>query len=651
MCSERVHTWLIPRKVTSHALEQVEKAFSNCIVVPGRGVIEVSTRQRWPILHRIFLGSLRHHVKAHRNVTGCRNKSILWLVPKVTTQKLVRVPASAWLKSYEWDVEASPMFPEKPLYALLDEAAAKYPQRPCVEFKGRTYTYSEIKQFTDKLAKGLTAAGFKPGMKLGLFLPNCPFFVAFFYAGLKAGGTIVNFNPLYAEDEVARQIIDSEANFMVTLDLHLLLKKFATMFERTKLQKIVVCSLADQLPVLKNYLFRVAKRAEIAAMPRDPRYISAHELLKNDGKFKPVDVNPKADIAVLQYTGGTTGIPKGAALTHFNLYANTLQCKAWFRMADSPESKAVGIIPLFHAFAMTCVMNWSIAVGGCMLLEPRLDVTQLLALIDKRKPNIFIGVPTLYTALLNHPDFDRYDLSSIKFAIAGGAPLPLSLAEEFKRRTSLVIWEGYGLSEASPVTCINPVHVPNRPGSVGLPIPGTSCEIVSIEDHHTLMEIGERGEICFRGPQIMQCYWHRPEATAEVIRDGRLHTGDIGHMDEDGYVYITDRLKEMIVTSGYKVYPRQVEEAIYQHPAVKECAVFGIEDAYRGQAIRACLCLKDGAKLTKEELDQFLETRLSHIEKPRSYDFRGELPKTAVGKIHKKVLVDEYRAASKEKVS
>ena len=570
---------------------------------------------------------------------------------KETIKKSGRAPARAWLKSYEPEVEASPVFPEKPLYALLDEAAAMHALRPCVEFKGRIYSYTEIRQLSDRLAKGLAKAGFKPGMKLGLFLPNCPIFVAFFYAGLKAGGTIVNFNPLYAEVEVAHQIIDSETDFIVTLDLKVLLNKFATMFDQTKVQRVIVCSLADQLPLLKSYLFRVAKRAEIAVMPSDPRYVSAHELQKNDGKFKPVSVNPKTDIAVLQYTGGTTGIPKGAALTHFNLYANALQCKAWFRMADSPESRSVGIIPLFHAFAMTCMMNWSIAVGGSMLLEPRLDVTKLLALIDKRKPNVFIGVPTLYTALLSHPDFERYDLSSIKYAIAGGAPLPLSLAEEFKRRTGVAIWEGYGLSEASPVACINPVHLPNRPGSVGVPIPGTICEIVSIEDHTTVMKTGERGEICFRGPQIMQGYWHNTDATAEVIRDGRLHTGDIGYMDQDGYVFITDRIKEMIVTSGYKVYPRQVEEAIYQHPEIKECAVFGIDDAYRGQAIHATVCVKDGARLTKKELDQFLESRLSPIEKPRSYDFRDELPKTAVGKIHKKLLVDEYSAAAKEKVA
>ncbi len=572
-------------------------------------------------------------------------------VPNKPTNVTGQAPERAWLRSYERDVEPDPVFPEKPIYALLDEAAALYGPRPCAEFKGRVYTYAKIKRLSDRLAKSLVQAGFKPGMKLGLFLPNCPYFIAYYYAGLKAGGTIVNFNPLYAEEEVLRQINDSGTNFMVTLDLHALLGKFSDVFNKTRLQKLVVCSLADQLPRLKAYVFRLVRRKDIAPFPVGTNYLSGRALMRNNGMFKPVAVDAKRDIAVLQYTGGTTGIAKGAALTHFNLYANTLQCKAWFRIADSPDSKSVAIIPLFHAFAMTAVMNWSIAVGGCILLEPRLDVRQLLTLISKRKPNIFIGVPTLYTAFLNHPDFERFDLSSIKFAIAGGATLPLALAEEFKRRTGVTIWEGYGLSEASPVTCINPVHLANRIGSVGLPVPGTICEIVSIEDHKTVLPPGMKGEICFRGPQIMQGYWQKPDETAEIMRDGRLHTGDIGYMDDDGYVFITDRLKEMISASGFKVYPRTVEEAIYQHPAVKECAVFGIDDVYRGQAVRAVVCLKDNARLTGEELDTFLESRLSHIEKPASYDFRAELPKTTVGKIHKKAPSDEYRAAHEEKVA
>jgi long-chain acyl-CoA synthetase len=551
--------------------------------------------------------------------------------------------AFPWLKSYPKEVDWAAPLPSAPLYNLLDDAAALHAARPCVEFRGRSFSYAEIKTLSDRAAKGLVLAGFKPGMKLGLFLPNCPYFVIFYYAGLKAGGTIVNFNPLYAEDEIARQIADSGADFMVTLDLAMLLGKFAAMFERTGLQRLIVCSLAAQLPMAAGLLFRAAKWREIAAVPKDARYIPGHQLLDNDGAIIPVPVNPATAVAVLQYTGGTTGIPKAAVLTHANIYANAMQCRRWFYVADSPDSKSVGVLPLFHALAMTSIMNWSLAVGGSVLLEPRFDAVKLLSLIHRKKPTALVGVPTLFTALMNVPNFNEYDLTSLKFCVSGGGPLPLKVQEDFKSRTGVSIWEGYGLSEASPACCINPVHVPNRSGSVGLPLPRTICEIVSIEDKRTLMKLGETGEICFRGPQVMQGYWNNPAATADVIIEGRLHTGDVGHMDKDGYVHITDRLKDMINTSGFKVYPRQVEEAIYQHPAVKECAVFGVDDAYRGQAIKAVVCLKVGATLSGHDLDIFLEKRLSHIERPRSYDFRGELPKTAVGKIDKKILIQEEK--------
>ncbi len=576
------------------------------------------------------------------------------LTRKVVAAGTIRQPRQKallpmpWLTSYPPNIEASPDFPEKPLYALLDDAAAKHHARPCVEFLGRSLSYAEMKNLSEQAAKGLVASGFKPGMKLGLFLPNCPYFVAFFFAGLKAGGTIVNFSPLYSEDEVARQIIDSTTDFMVTLDLQALLGKFSKMFERTSLKHVIACSLADQLPTMKGLLFRAMKRREIGIVPPDDRYILARKLLDNDGVFSPLPVKPRTDIAVLQYTGGTTGIPKGAALTHFNIYANAMQCKMWFYVADSPESKSVGILPLFHALAMTSVLNWSLAVGGSMLLLPRFEAPKLLALIHRKKATVMVGVPTLFSALMNQPDFASYDLSSLKYCISGGASLPLQVQQDFKKKTGVAIWEGYGLSEASPVCCLNPVHLPIKHGSVGVPIPATLCRIISIEDRTTVMKVNESGEICFAGPQIMQGYWQSPDATAEALIDGWLHTGDVGYMDHDGYVFITDRLKDMISTSGYKVYPRQVEDAIYQHPAVKECAVFGIDDTYRGQAIRAAISLKDGVKLSPEELDLFLESKLSHIEKPRSYDFRTELPKTAIGKIHKKILIEEIKLKNKE---
>jgi long-chain acyl-CoA synthetase len=556
-----------------------------------------------------------------------------------------------WLKSYPPEVDWAAELPSKALYSLLEDAADLHHARPCVEFRGRQFSFAEIKLLSDKAAKGLADAGFKPGMKLGLFLPNCPYFVVFYYAGLKAGGIIVNYNPLYAEDEIARQIENSETDFMVTLDLAILLNKFSSMFERTKLRRIVVCSLAEQLSTVAGLLFRTVKWREIVSVPRNEHYVQGHRIFNNDGDFVPADIDPQNTIAVLQYTGGTTGVPKAATLTHANIYANAMQCKRWFYVADSPDNTSVGVLPLYHALAMTSIMNWSLAVGGSMLLEPRFEAAKLLSLIHRRKPSVLVGVPTLFTALMNVPNFESYDLSSLKFCISGGASLPLKVQQDFESKTGVSIWEGYGLSEASPACCINPVHVPNRSGSVGLPLPQTICEVVSIENRHQVLKLGEVGEICFRGPQIMQGYWKNPTATSEVIFDGRLHTGDIGYMDSDGYVFITDRLKEMITVSGYKVYPRQVEEAIYQHHAVKECAVFGVDDDYSGQSIRAAVCLRDGTALSAKELDAFLETRLSRLERPKVYDFRSEVPKTAIGKIYKKLLLEEYKlkaAASQE---
>lgn len=549
-----------------------------------------------------------------------------------------------WIKSYPPEVDWAAALPVKPLHCLLDDAAAAHPENDCVDFQDKRYSYAEIKRLSDRAAKGLVGAGFEPGMKLGLFLPNCPYFVIFYYAGLKAGGTVVNFNPLYAEPEVARQIEDSQTDFMVTLDLDVLLPKISAMTLKSRLKHVIVCPMAEQLPFPKNLLFPVFFRRSIMDMPEDGKHIAFHALIANDGAITPPAVDPATAVAVLQYTGGTTGVPKGAALSHANVYVNAIQCKRWFFTVDSPSSKVVGVLPLFHAFAMTCVMNWALAVGGTMLLEPRFDAKKLLRLIHRKRPAALAGVPTLFTALLNTPGIDGYDLSSLKFCISGGAPLPLEVRKSFEKLTGAVIVEGYGLSEASPVCCVNPIHSGSRAGSIGLPLPQTRCEVVTLEDKHALARPGETGEICFRGPQVMLGYWQRPEATEEVIIDGRLHTGDVGHIDADGFVFITDRLKEMINASGYKVYPRLVEEAIYQHPAVKECAVFGVDDPYRGQTVKAVISLKADAALTAAELDGFLESRLSHIEKPKFYEFRAELPKTAVGKIYKKALIDEEKA-------
>jgi long-chain acyl-CoA synthetase len=483
-------------------------------------------------------------------------------------------------------------------------------------------------------------------MKLGLFLPNCPWFVVFYYAGLKAGGVIVNFNPLYVEPEIARQIEDSECDIMVTLDLVVLLPKITAMLGKTRLKHVVVCPMADQLAFPQHLLFPLIMRKSIAHMPEDERCVALKALLDNDGEIELPKIDPATTLAVLQYTGGTTGVPKGAALSHANITINAKQIQLWFHAMDRPETRIVGVLPLFHAFAMTCVMNLTLAFGACMLLEPRFEALKLLRLIARKHPNAMAGVPTLYNALLNTPGAENYDLSSLEICISGGAPLPMEVAKAFQAKTGAHLLEGYGLSETSPVVCINPPGQGSRAGSIGLPVPGTICEIVSIDDGKTLLKPGETGEICFSGPQVMMGYWKRPDATAEVIKDGRLHTGDVGHIDEDGYVFITDRLKEMINCSGFKVYPRLVEEAIYAHPAVRECAVIGIPDAYRGQTVKAIVALKADQTLGAEALLEFLQSRLSKIEMPTQVEFRADLPKTVIGKIQKKILIDEAAAAA-----
>ncbi|MBL9033850.1 MAG: long-chain fatty acid--CoA ligase [Rhodospirillaceae bacterium] len=549
-----------------------------------------------------------------------------------------------WLRSYPSGIDWDTRFRPRPLHHLLDTAAAQHGAKPCIDFLDRRWSYDEIKALSDRFARGLIDLGLEPGDRVGLFLPNCPYFVIAYFGILKAGGVVVNFNPLYAEREIEHQILDSGVTVMVTMGLEALVAKLRPQIERTALRRIIVCSLPKALPFAKRLFAPFALSRELAKTEGDVHFIPFEDFTDNDGAVTPPEIDPEKTLALLQYTGGTTGIAKGAALSHANVDCNAQQVTAWFSDCPEAASRSVGILPLFHAFAMTCVMNWSISVGAEMVLVPRFQPEGLLKLIDKKKPTAFCAVPTLFTALGNTPDIDKYDLSSIKMIISGGAPLPMEVRQDFERRTAARIVEGYGLSEASPVVCVNPPSTGGKAGSIGLPLPGTICEVLSLEDRRTPVGAGEIGELTFRGPQVMTGYWNRPDATAETIIDGRLHTGDVGRIDEDGYVFITDRLKEMIIASGFKIYPRNVEEAIYAHPSVKECAVIGIGDPYRGQTVKAVIALKSGATLAHDELNHFLSDKLSPIEIPKIVEFRDELPKTAVGKIQKKILIDEERA-------
>jgi long-chain acyl-CoA synthetase len=549
-----------------------------------------------------------------------------------------------WLASYPANVDWHAKIPAKPLYALLDEAVARFADRPCVDFLDKRFSYREIGEMANRAAKGLVKLGVRRGTKVGLFLPNCPYSVIFYFGILKAGGTVVNFNPLYAERELIHQIQDSDTEFMVTLDVKALCDKLLPLMSKTGLKKVIVCPMAAILPFPKNILFPIAKRKEIARLPDGARTVFYDEIVANDGAIAPAEIDPEADIALLQYTGGTTGVPKGAMLTHANAVANAVQLRLWAPGLGAQPEKILGVLPLFHVFAMTVVMTHGLLLGAEMILLPRYELRQLLKTIEKKKPTVFVGVPTLYAAINNAKETQGTNLRSLKYCISGGAPLPLEVKHRFEELSGCVLVEGYGLSETAPVATCNPFLGENREGSIGLPLPGTIVEIVAIDGSERGLPPGERGEVCIRGPQVMKGYWKKPEESAKALKGGRFHSGDIGYIDAEGYIYIVDRLKEMILCGGYNVYPRNVEEAIYMHPAVAECAVIGVADPYRGQTVKAFVVLREGQSLTKDALCEFLKDKLSPIEMPKQIEFRASLPKTAIGKILKKALVAEEEA-------
>ncbi len=541
--------------------------------------------------------------------------------------------------SWDFDVSA------EPLTAILDRAVARWPDGNMTDFLGARLTYREVNDLVNRAAKGLQELGVEKGTKVGLFLPNCPYHIIFYFAVLRAGGTVVNYNPLYVEKELIHQIEDSHTDIVVTLDIKVLFEKMQTMLAETRLKHIIVCRMADALSGLKKLLFPIVRRKDLAKITYGEEAVKYADIIANDGAYQPVKIDPEEDIAVLQYTGGTTGVPKGAMLTHANLYLNTAQTDAWFAYReDDGGEKTLAILPFFHVYGMTAIMNFGIWRGADMILVPRFEIDDVMDLIAKKGPSLMAGVPTMYSAILHHPKAKEIDWSSFQFFSSGGAPLPVETLRAFQELTGQQICEGYGLTETSPVACAIPETGEYKAGSIGLPVPGTLVEIVDMEDASKLMPQGEKGELTISGPQVMKGYWGRPEATAEAISNGRLLTGDIGYQDEDGYTFIVDRKKEMIIASGYNIYPRHVEEAIYEHPAVEEVAVVGLPDEYRGQTVKAYIKLKDGAELTDSKLEEFLKDKLSPIQIPKIVEFRGELPKSAIGKILKKELLEAEAA-------
>jgi long-chain acyl-CoA synthetase len=551
---------------------------------------------------------------------------------------------SAAPATYPASISWSEPFETIPVWTLLDRSVARFGDRPCLDFLDRKFTFAEVGGLVDRAARGLQDLGLAKGDRVGLFLPNCPYAVIMLFAVLKAGGTVVNFNPLYTDPEVLHQIEDSGARFMVTLDVTATYPKLAGMLGRTGLEKIIVCPMTGILPFPQSWLYPLARRAEIARFPADAHHVAFKTLIANRAPPAPVACDPVNDVAILQYTGGTTGVPKGAMLSHRNVTVNCQQCLRWFPQARLGEEKVLAVLPFFHVFALTVAEMVAIAGGFEIILLPRFEMKQVIDVIERKRPTMFPGVPTIYTAINHYKDVERHDLSSIKYCLSGGAPLPLEVKAEFERLTGCQLAEGYGLSETSPVVSANPVAGLNKAGSIGLPMPGTVIEIASLDRPGETLQQGERGEVCVRGPQVMLGYWRRPDATDAVLEHGRLHTGDVGYVDGDGYVFLVDRIKDLIIAGGYKIYPRNVEEAIYMHPAVAECVVIGVPDRYRGQTVKAFVARRAGKTLDEAELLDFLKDRLSPIEMPKRIEFREALPKTLIGKLSKKTLQDEEAA-------
>jgi long-chain acyl-CoA synthetase len=532
-----------------------------------------------------------------------------------------------WQRFYRPGTRPSIDVPRVPLFTLLDNRARIDPDLIALAFFGQQLTYAELVDRVNRMANALLALGLARGDRVMLMLPNCPAYVIAYYGALKAGGIIAQVNPLYVEREVEHLARDCGARFMVVADL--LYPRVRAIAARTSLQHIVIAPLGGEA-VFDD------------GMPR------LDELLAAQSSTAP-DVGVNADdIAVLQYTGGTTGLPKGAMLSHFNLVANVLQCVEGGELPEPGETRILTILPLFHSFGMTCCMNLGLHLGARIVLLPRFDIDHVMRAIKHHQITNFPGVPTMYVAVLNYPNAEDYGISSIKSISSGGAAMPVEVADTFEHKFGAQMGEGYGLSEASPVTHSNPSWDRNlrRRGSIGIPITSTDARIVDLETGTRVLGVDAAGELCIAGPQVMQGYWDQPDETALALRDGWLYTGDIARMDADGYFYILDRKKEMIVVGGYNVYPREIEEVLYEHPAVLEAAVIGVPDAYKGELPKAFVALAAGASAAPDELIAFCRQRLAPFKVPRSVEVRESLPHSAVGKILRRELAAESASAS-----
>jgi len=554
-----------------------------------------------------------------------------------------------WLKHYDPGVPHEVKIPDRSLPELFKDTAGKFPDHPHLKFMRGTLTYDEVNALADNFAAVLVGLGLKKGSRVALNLPNCPQFVFCYLGALQAGCTVVPFNPIYTEREMEHQLNDCGAEIMVTLSRFY--PQIRKLKRKAHLRTIISTNIKEYFPGWLKPLYTLAmekKSGDRVKIEANDYRLPALMKKYRDAATPFVKVEPDFP-ACIMYTGGTTGLAKGAVLTHRNLIANTTAIFSW--MPDAEEGKEIGLalLPFFHSFGLSTCLNLSLVYCGTVLLIPQFDVKMLLSNIHRNKPTLFPGVPTMYIAIINYPHLKGYDLTSLRSCISGAASLPLEIQKKFEELTGCRLLEGYGLSEASPVTHINPIYGEGRSGSIGIPIPSTLAKIVGMENPDEDMAIGEVGQLAIKGPQVMQGYLNQPEETAEVLRDGWLLTGDLARMDEDGFFYIVDRQKEMIISGGYNIYPREVEEVLYAHGKIMEAAVVGLPDPYRGEIVKAYVVLKEGESMTEEEVIDYCKGKLARYKVPRSAEFRAELPKSLVGKVMKRLLLEEELVKQKNR--
>lgn len=553
-----------------------------------------------------------------------------------------------WVENYPDGITWESELDLTPVHFQVLEACAKHADLDALDFLGAKTTYKQLGRQIEAFAGVLQRDfGVKKGTRVALMMPNSPYFPIAYYAVLLAGGTVVNCNPLYTVKELSHIVANAGADIMVTLDLKIIFEKAEALHQQGHTKKLIVCAFPDILPGLKKILFKLFKSGDLSNLNASPSADSIfhfHTEIAKGVKPDPVEIDPHKDVAVQQYTGGTTGLPKGAMLSHANISANVAQIDAWGLDLFYAPSKVIAVLPFFHIFAMTVCMNTPLSNGIEVAMLPRFAIKDLLDLLARTKANILPAVPTLLHAIAKSRLATPEKIACVTTAISGGAALTNEIREAYGKKSPALLVEGYGLTETSPVLVCGALKVPSKALSVGQPLPGTDIRFVEVEDPTKAVEQGERGEILAKGPQVMLGYYDNDEATKANFIDGWFRTGDVGYVDEDGFIFLVDRIKDIIICSGFNVYPRTIEEAIDLHPAVDENNVIGVKDAYRGEAPVAFVKLHEGQTLTAQDLKTFLGEHLSKIEMPKDIIFKDELPKTLVGKLSKKELREEYAA-------